>query len=41
MAQQIKIKDKTITVEDGEYVLYEAIKCLTEKIEGLRLAMNG
>lgn len=41
MAQQIKIKDKQLTVEDGEYLLYEAITELKNTIDALRLDMNG
>lgn len=40
MSQDIKIKDKDLVLEDGEYALWEAIRELSGKIEKLSQAMR-
>jgi len=41
MTQHIEIKNRALTIEDGEYALYMVISNLIKKIEALRLDMNG
>ena len=40
MAQTIKIGEKNLTVEDGDYALVDAIKTLTDKVERLSMVMG-
>ena len=39
MTQQLSINKKTLNVEDGEYLLYDAIKELSANIEKLMQVM--